>query len=133
MKRNGDPKKIVEIYEKAFSYYQGDFLPEELYDDWVGSVRDQLRTAYLKALEEAGTICDSDSAKSKAAFFYQNLFFADPCHEKACRWLMAWQHANGQRGEAIRTYERCQMALGRELAVDPDTKTTAVYRNVIGG
>ena len=133
MKRNGDPKKIVGIYEKAFSYYQGDFLPEELYDDWVGSVRDHLRTAYLKALEEAGTICDCDSAKSKAAFFYQNLFFADPCHEKACRWLMAWQHANGQRGEAIRTYERCQMALDRELAVEPDVKTTAVYRNVIAG
>ena len=133
MKRNGNSHKVVEEYEKAFALYQGDFLPEELYEDWVGTVRDQIRTAYLKALEDAGGLSDSNGTKSKASLFYQNLFFADSCNEKVCRWLMTWHHSTGRRGEAIRTYERCQMALHRELSVDPDPKTRAVYRNVIGG
>lgn len=133
LKAGGDPEKVVAEYEKAIELYQGDFLPEDRYEDWVSVVQGNVRGAYLKALEDAGDICDGAGEKNRAALFFEKLFLADPCSEKACRWLMAWYLATGRRGEALRVYERCQRALNLELDVGPDARTHALYRSIIGG
>jgi DNA-binding SARP family transcriptional activator len=133
MKHGNERKKSVEEYEKAFTLYRGDFLAEDLYEDWAGEARDRLRLVCFKALEDAAEISDSLGDKSKAALLYEKLFHADPCSEKACCWLMSWHLAAGQRSEAIRTYERCQRALSKELDVEPDARTKTLYRSIIGG
>jgi ATP/maltotriose-dependent transcriptional regulator MalT/DNA-binding SARP family transcriptional activator len=131
MKSKNEAKKAVEEYEKAIALYRGDFLPEDLYEDWTVSVRDRLRTACLKAIEDAGALCEVLEDKGKAAGFYEQLFLSDPCNEKACRWLMTWHIANGRRAEAVRVYERCQRALHQELDVEPEGTTKALYRGII--
>jgi DNA-binding SARP family transcriptional activator len=133
LKAGGAPEKVVAEYEKAIELYQGDFLPEDRYEDWVSGVQGNVRGAYLKALEDAGDICDGAGEKNRAALFFEKLFLEDPCSEKACRWLMAWYLSTGRRGEALRVYERCQRALSKELDVEPDAKTHALYRSIIGG
>ncbi len=133
MKHGNERKKAVEEYEKAFALYQGDFLPQDLYEDWAAEARDRIRLVFFKALEDAAELSDSLGDKSKAALLHEKLFHADPCNEKACRWLMSWHLAAGQRSEAIRIYERCQRALSKELDVEPDAKTKTLYRSIIGG
>ncbi len=133
MKHGNERKKAVEEYEKAFALYRGDFLPEDLYEDWAAEARDRIRLVYFKASEDAAEISDSLGDKSKTALLYEKLFHADPCNEKACRWLMSWHLAAGQRSEAIRIFERCQRALSKELDVEPDAKTKSLYRSIIGG
>ena len=133
MKHGNERKKAVEEYEKAFALYQGDFLPQDLYEEWAAKARDRIRLACFKALEDAGEISDSLGDKNRAALLYEKLFHADLCNEKACCWLMSWHLAAGQRSEAIRTYERCQRALSRELDVEPDARTKTLYRSIIGG
>ncbi len=133
MKQGNERKKAVEEYEKAFLLYRGDFLPEDLYEDWAREARDRIRLVYFKALEDAAELSDSLGDKSKASLLYEKLFHVDPCNENACRWLMSWHLAAGQRSEAIRIFERCQRALSKELDVEPDAKTKALYRSIIGG
>ena len=133
MKHGNERKKAVEEYEKAFALYRGDFLPEDLYEEWAAEARERIRLACFKALEDAAEISDSLGDKSRAALLHEKLFHADLCNEKACRWLMSWHLAAGQRSEAIRIYERCQRALSKELDVEPDAKTKTLYRSIIGG
>ncbi len=128
-----DRGKLVQEYEKALALYQGDFLPEDLYEEWARAVRERLRGLYFKALEDAAALLESMEDRSKAAQLYERLFLADPCNEAACRWLMAWNMESGERGEAIRTYERCQRALSAELDMEPAEHTRKLYRNIIGG
>ena len=50
----------------------------------------------------------------------------DPLHERACRLLMQALTRQGERGEALRSYERLAERLGTELGVAPEPVTTAM-------
>ena len=52
--------------------------------------------------------------------------------EAAYRQLMRALAAAGERGEALRVWERCRTTLVEELGVDPSPETEAVYLEVLG-
>jgi ATP/maltotriose-dependent transcriptional regulator MalT len=133
LKAANDAARSIDEYEKAFKLYRGDFLPDDLYDEWAVAVRDRLRARYLKALLEMAKTAEQNNERAKAAEAYDRLFGADECNEEACRWLMAHHLAAGRRNDAVRTYERCQLALQRGLDADPEEETKRLYRNIVGG
>ena len=133
MRSGQKPENMTGEYEKAFDLYEGDFLPEDLYSDWAAPMRDRLRIRYLRALEDAAMIAESSGDRDRTLRFYERMFSEDPCNEKACCWLMTRYHSDARRGEAIRTYERCERAMNRELDLEPDEKTKKLYRRIIGG
>jgi DNA-binding SARP family transcriptional activator len=133
MRTSRKPEDVVSEYEKAFDLYEGDFLPEDLYSDWAAPMRDRLRIRYLRALEDAAGIAESSGDRDRTLRFYERMFSADPCNEKACCWLMTRYHSDARRGEAIRTYERCERALSRDVDLEPDEQTKKLYRRIIGG
>lgn len=127
------PAKTLELYNRAIELYGGDLLPGDLYDDWTQPARDQLRRLYLQLLDEAAALSESSAGAGHALVYYDKLFAHDQCNEKACRWLMGRHAATGQRSEAVRVYERCQLALRQELDIEPDDRTRKLYRSIIGG
>jgi LuxR family maltose regulon positive regulatory protein len=133
MKSSGKPENIVGEYEKAFDLYAGDFLPEDIYSDWAAPVRDHLRIRYLRALDDAAGIAESAGDRDRALRFYEKMFIADPCNEKACCWLMTQYHSDARRREAVRTYERCERALSRDVDLEPDEQTKKLYRRILEG
>ncbi len=133
MRSSQKSEDIAGEYEKAFDLYEGDFLPEDLYSDWAAPMRDRLRIRYLRALEDAAVIAESSGDRDRTLRFYERMFSADPCNEKACCWLMTRYHSDARRGEAIRTYERCERALSRDVDLEPEEQTKKLYRRIIGG
>ncbi len=133
MRSSRKPEDIAGEYEKAFDLYEGDFLPEDLYSDWAAPMRDRLRIRYLRALEDAAAMAESSGDRDRTLRFYERMFSADPCNEKACCWLMSRYHSDARRGEAIRTYERCERAMNRDLDLEPEEQTKKLYRRIIGG
>jgi ATP/maltotriose-dependent transcriptional regulator MalT len=133
LKRAKDAAKALEAYESTLAIYQGDFLPDDAYNDWAVDARERLRTHYHKALEDAGEIAELLEDRNKAAHFYDLRFSSDPCNEKSCRWLMTWHITNGHRSEAVRMYERCERALSRDMDMEPEEQTRKLYRGIIGG
>jgi hypothetical protein len=55
----------------------------------------------------------------------------DPCREGAYRQLMRAYVAAGDRGLALRAFDRCRRALRDELGVDPSPDTLALYGQLI--
>ena len=131
--RQARDAKALEAYENTLALYQGDFLPDDAYYDWAVDARQRLRAHYHKALEHAGEIAERLEDRNKAAHFYDLRFSSDPCDERSCRWLMSWHSTNGHRSEAVRMYERCERALSRDMDMEPDEQTRAIYRRIIGG
>jgi LuxR family maltose regulon positive regulatory protein len=128
-----DPPRSFEEYEKAFKLYRGDFLPDDLYDDWIIGTRDSLRARYINALCEMAKTAETSGEPAKAIEAYGRLFQTNECDEGACRWLMSHYLAIGNKNDALRIYERCQLALRRRLDSDPEEQTTKLYRSIIGG
>ena len=128
-----DPGKTLALYDQAFSLYQGDCLPGDLYHDWARSTHDHLKNLHIEMLKHAADLKDSPEDQDTASAYYEKMFALDQCDEKACRWLMARHIAAGQRSEAVRIYERCELALRKELDIEPDDQTRRLYRSIIGG
>jgi ATP/maltotriose-dependent transcriptional regulator MalT len=133
LKRAKETAKALEAYESTLAIYQGDFLPDDAYHDWAVDARERLRAHYHKALEDAGELAELLEDRKKAAHFYDLRFSSDPCNERSCRWLMTWHITNGHRSEAVRTYERCERALSRDMEMEPEEQTRKIYRRIIGG
>ena len=55
----------------------------------------------------------------------------DETHEASYRQLMRALVAAGERGEALRVWERCRIALVEELGIDPSPETEALYLEVL--
>jgi DNA-binding SARP family transcriptional activator len=129
----GDPARSIEEYEKAFKLYQGDFLPDDLYDEWTVAARERLRFRHIEAMRDMAKTAVSAGEKIKAVEAYGRLFRADECNEEACRWLMSHHLSCGNKNDALRLYERCQLALRKSLDAEPEEQTTKLYRSIIGG
>ncbi len=131
--REQDDGKTLALYDQAFSLYQGDILPGDLYHDWAQGHREHLRKIHAEMLTHAANLTEAQHDTTRSFTYYEWMFSLDPCNEMACRWLMARHLAAGQRRDAVRLYERCQLALRKELDIEPDEQTRKLYRSIIGG
>ncbi|MDA8100310.1 MAG: BTAD domain-containing putative transcriptional regulator [Nitrospiraceae bacterium] len=128
-----EPRKTLQCYDRALSLYKGEFLPSDRYDDWTISLRERFRRLHSNALAEAAAVAESLGDRMRTASLYERMFSHDPGNEQACRWLMALHAGEGRRSEAVRLYERCELALRNDLDTEPEEKTKKLYRSIIGG
>lgn len=107
----------------ALKLYRGDYLEEDIYQDWCAEERMRLRELYFEAAgclaatliglrrhDEAGKVCIDALAREN-------------CREAFHQMRMECLLAEGREEEAERQYRRCCEALNRELAVEPLPET----------
>ncbi len=129
----GDQAGELASYERAVELYAGDLLPGDPYEEWTAAPREQMRSLFTEAIDHAAEAREALGDRSRSLAFYERMFTFDPCHDKACRWLMQRYSAEGERNKAVRVYERHELAVRRELDMEPDEMTKRVYRSIIGG
>ncbi len=125
--------RALDEYSKALVMYQGDFLPDDIYQDWAAPMRETLRDRCLRAMETAADLAEKAGDRDRTLQFHEKIFHLDTCNEQSCCWLMLRYQSDGKRNDAIRTYERCERALASEMDMEPDDATRKVYRSIIGG
>jgi DNA-binding SARP family transcriptional activator len=128
---DGDAVAAIRSATEARVVLSRPFLPTEE-GPWIVEIRDQLHAARLDALEvlaRARIELDQPALAVAAAGEAVRL---DPYREVAHRLLISAHVAGGNRGEALRAYERCRRVLGEELGVDPSPETEQLYRTLLG-
>ena len=110
-----DGQEIVAC-RKALLCYGGDYLPDDLYEEWAVRRREELRQLRLAVLMHLADLSTAHGDMSGARRALQAVLDADACHEMAVRALMRLYALGGQRAEAIRLYRRFAAALESELA-----------------
>jgi DNA-binding SARP family transcriptional activator len=120
----------VTEYETAISLYQGDFLEQNLYDEWTVLDRERLRIAYLDTLDRLSQIYFSQERYAACITICQLILTRDRCREDAHCLLMRCYSRQGQNHLALRQYQSCVEALRMELDVEPTLETTRLYEQI---
>jgi len=126
----GRPDKAMEAYSVAVSFYQGDFLEEDLYEDWPTTPRDNMRNLFITIANRLGEYYREQAEHTAAIALSQVILTKDNCNEEAHRRLMRCYTAMGQRHLATRQYLSCVQALRVELDLAPSEETTELHRQL---
>ncbi|HEX6271050.1 MAG TPA: AAA family ATPase [Anaerolineales bacterium] len=116
------------------SNYPGDFLPDDLYEDWTQTPRDYLHQYYREAvLSSAEDNSATANNSATATGLLIPLLARDPLDEPVHRALMQAYALTGRRHEALRQYQICVDVLGAKLGITPDPHTTSLYEQILHG
>ncbi|HEX6292321.1 MAG TPA: bacterial transcriptional activator domain-containing protein, partial [Herpetosiphonaceae bacterium] len=114
----------------AVDLYRGDYLSDWLYEEWAQNERERLATVYLEALTTLAELLISRDQPAEAIPWCEMILMRDPCWEAAYVLLMQAYARQGNRRQALATYERCVRNLRAQMDIAPLPQTTQVYEEV---
>ena len=109
----------------AIGSYGGELLPG-CDDEWVVAERERLRHQAVEALVRLADAAAAGGRDAEVVGHTRRLLEIEPLHERACRLLMQALSRQGERGEALRSYESLAARLSRDLTMAPEPATTAL-------
>jgi DNA-binding SARP family transcriptional activator/RecA/RadA recombinase len=122
--------------ERAAALYEGDLLlglgvREDAFEEWLSVERERLRQraigVFTRLLEQQTAKARHEAAIDTAL----RLFALDPTQEDVHRSLMRLYARQGRRAAALRQYQLCVDVLQRELGVEPERATRALYQELL--
>ncbi len=125
-----DTIRAVPLYRQAMQLYYGEFLQEFPYEEWCSEERERLFVLFLQTAERLATTFVQQQAWEDAVGIANTILTYDDCWESAYRILMQAYAAQGQRGQAVRAYQRCVERLDSVLGVTPSPITTQLFETV---
>lgn len=97
--------------------YTGEFLPDDVYEDWTRGVRDEARTRFVTAARRLCAAHASDGLHENVATLARRLVALDRYDTDAHRVLVDALMAMGEKGEAERAHRHWADAMA-ELDID---------------
>lgn len=122
--------EAIAEYGIAESLYQGDYLEEDLYEDWPAAEREHLRRTYCDLADRLSEHYVRNGEYNAAIALCHKILARDNCHEPAHRRLMRCYLGQGQRHLAVRQYQTCVEVLQEELELGPSEETEALYQRI---
>lgn len=114
--------------------YQGDFLEafylseSHAFEEWTLLTQERLRRLVAVAFRRLAAVCLGVNDYLAGIHYANQVLAIDSYDEEAHRQLMWLYLRSGQRNAALEQYGRCRELLARELGVEPDSATTALYQ-----
>jgi DNA-binding SARP family transcriptional activator len=118
------------LYDQVASVYSGDFMSDELYEDWSTLERENLKEIFLVALEKISESRFDSGNLAEAISLCKAILERDNCREEIYRRLMCSYQKGGRREKALCVYRQCIRALKDELDAEPSAATTELYRTI---
>lgn len=125
-----DPVKGMEIYKKALSLYNGYYLAESLYDDWVIPMRNYYHRlylesvyAYLELLKKTGRYLELREACEKA-------FLIEPYQEDLHIYFIEALLEDGRTDLAKTHYNYASSLLYRDAGLKPSEVMRDLYKKI---
>ncbi len=135
----GDLDQRIQRLETATALYRGTFLDgfsvrdSASYDEWLRLERERWQQRWLNALEQLIEAYTLAGAWAPAIGHARRAMAADPLQERFHRALMRLHYDGGDRAAALAQFRICRDVLERELGVEPDVETTALYQAIAEG
>jgi len=129
-RRDGHVKEAVREFHAAEALYQGEFLEEDRYEEWLMPLRQQLTSNYLELLEHLGQYYFDKEEYTSCITICRSMLAIDTCLEDTHCRLMYCHYRQGQQHLSLRQYHLCVRALKEELEVAPGPKTEELYEKI---
>ncbi len=125
-----DPLLAKTAFEAALPFYQGEYLPERLFEDWTSDERERLQVLALGAIITLAELTLDENPLESVRLAQQALLI-DHAWEDAYRVQMQAYFQKGNRPMAIKTYQQCCKVLDEEFGIGPLPQTKASYREMM--
>jgi two-component SAPR family response regulator len=120
----------INYLKTAVESYKGEYL-SEIEEIWAITDRQRYDQMHLDSLMRlANLYVERKSYKTALRYCYQALS-EDACLEDAHRLAMRIHAATGNRAAIVRQYERCRVALVKEINAPPSRQTRELYETLI--
>ena len=128
-RRNLEPA----AYEAALDLYAGQLLPEDRYEEWAESRREELRRTFLSLLVAVAALHEERGEYGPAVEALRRVLTEEPILEEAHVDLMRLYATSGRQKEALQQYERLREVLSRELIMEPEPTTRRLREDIAAG
>lgn len=128
-----DHSALLDEFDQVIALYEGDFLPEDLYEDWAQKRRTRLQRMYCWLLENAAQIAIEGAMGTRACDYLQTLLEHNRTDEPAHHQLMLVYARLGRRSDALRQFQFLCEALHEDLHASPMPETVGLYRTIQEG
>ena len=128
----------LEDLEQACALYRGEFLlglqiPVEPFNEWVSLERQRLSATRAELLLRCAKARASNGDMLGAISMAQDLTAHDPMREEGHRLLMRLLTVTGQRGAALKQYDKLNRMLHEELGVGADADSIHLANDIRDG
>ena len=123
-------------YRAAIELYSGELLPEDRYEEWAESRRQELTQTFLSLLVELAGLYEERGAEEDlepAVQALQRVLGEEPTNEEAHVGLMRLYALSGRQGEALRQYGRLSEALSSGFGTEPSASARALREEIAAG
>ncbi len=132
-KENDPDGRLLAAFDRVLHLYTGDYLPEDLYEDWTLKRRDHLRRLYCWLLERAAALAIEQRMGLRACEYLQTLLEQDVTDEQTQRLLMLVYTRMGHRTNALNQFHQLETVLRTELNTTPLPETVALLHDIQNG
>ena len=123
-------KSDLNSLEEAVLMYRGEFLTDNLYDDWVNNKRDQLKKTIISVIEKLSDLLFEESDFDQIIRVNEDLLKIDITWEPAYRNLMVAYAGNENQSQVEIVYQRMKKILSEELGITHSDTTEKLYRSL---
>jgi predicted ATPase/DNA-binding SARP family transcriptional activator/DNA-binding CsgD family transcriptional regulator len=120
-------------YRRAIELYVGELLPEDRYEEWAESRRQELRGVFFSLLMELAGLYEERGEYGAGIESLRKALSEEPTSEEAHVRLMRLYALSGRQGEALGQYERLREALSRGLGAEPGTDARRLRQEIAAG
>ena len=125
--------QLLNEFDHILALYKGDYLRDDLYEDWAQRRRDRLRRLYSWLLENAAKLALANAQGQRAGEYLQALLERNSADEQTHRQLMLVFARMGRRSDALNQYLLLRAALREELDANPLPETVDLYNRIQAG
>ncbi len=126
-------QETLEAIDAVLALYGGDFLPDDLYEDWTQRRRERLRYTHSRLLQHAVTVAIAEVQGQRACEYLRTLLEQNATDEQMHRQLMLVYARMGRSSNALNQYQMLRTALREELHANPLPETQELYREIQAG
>ena len=114
-----DMNEREKLLRSAVELYKGDFLPEDIYEDWSTPYREYYRELYIDALRNLCRILMEKEKYTEVKNLARKLVSMDPYNEEAYYTIIMAYFSLGRLNDARRWYQKLEKTLKEDLGIYP--------------
>ncbi|MCF8069481.1 MAG: hypothetical protein K9L30_12930 [Desulfobacterales bacterium] len=131
--QKGNTQEALAAFEQAVTFYQDDFLINDLYEDDINETREILKRKLIHALFKSTGLYLNNGDYHKAHQSAQKMIASDPYCETGYRLLFMATVFSGNRSGLTQVYNKLCDKLQNDLSVEPEVKTQELMKRLIQG
>lgn len=126
-----NPDELASISSRVVTLYHGHFLGRETPEPWSISLRERLRSKFLRHLLDIARHWEKIGHHEASIQCYQKGLETDDLAEIFYQRLMVCYQQLGRKSEALAVYRRCRTTLSLILSITPSPATETIRRRLI--